>query len=360
MSFLINQRILLERVQARLKREIIQRITSEKSHITSLAFGPHPSELSYQSRKLYSKQTVVEIQHDRDGFLQGHLFQERMLLDVQNVVLDLKSGIIFTDGGKIVEESSSWPSLNLLLNSIPKPPKVNLLPHFQAPQVIAMSSNGFYHWLIEDLAPFIFAHNEFPGSTILVSENAPLYVKTFVEEYCANIKYVPRFAHLGHYTFVSKGPDTEWVHPEDILTLRNFFAPSMKETILGRKIYIPRINSSRSPAFEKELIMKLIKAGWVILETQGLSLDEQIEAISSAETVCGVHGAGLAGMVWMAPNTTVIELGSKNFVPCFSRLSAICNQNYSRIPYDDDDEVKNEDQVFSEIEAILAKKSYSE
>ena len=358
MSFLINQRILIERVRARFKREIIQRITTEKLHITSLAYGPYASELSFQSRKLYSKQTVVEIQHDRDGFFQGHLFQERRLFDVQNVVLDLKSGIFFTDGKKIVEESSSWPSLNLLLNSIPKPPRVNLLPHLQVPQVVAISSNGFYHWLIEDLAPFIFAHNEFPDSTILVSENAPFYVKTFVEKYYSNIKFVPRFVHLEHYTFVSRGPDTQWVHPQDILTLRNFFVSSMQPTILDRKIYISRVNSSRSPAFEKELVLKLIKAGWEILETQVLTLDEQIEAISSAEIVCGVHGAGLAGMIWMAPNTTVIELGTRNFVPCFSRLSAICNQNYFRIPYEDN-ELKNVNQIFSEIEAILYKENLS-
>ena len=358
MSLLINQRVLLERVKARFKREIIQRITTEELHITSLTYGPLASELSFQSKKLYSKQTVVEIQHHRDGFIQGHLFQERRLFDVENVILDVVSGIFFTDGRKIVEESSSWPSLNLLLNSIPKPPKVNLLPNLQAPQVISISSNGFYHWLIEDLAPLIFAHNEFPDSTILVSENAPIYVKTFVEKYYSNIKFVPRFVHLEHYTFVSRGPDTEWVHPQDISTLRNFFASSMKRTIIDRKIYIPRVNSSRSPAFEKELVLKLIKAGWVILETQGLSLVEQIEAISSAETVCGVHGAGLAGMVWMAANTTVIELSPRNFVPCFSRLSAICNQSYFRIPYEDD-ELKNEDQIFSEIEAILSKESFS-
>jgi capsular polysaccharide biosynthesis protein len=277
---------------------------------------------------------------------------------VQNVVLDSSSGILFTNDKKIIEESSSWPSLNLLINSIPKPPRLELLPKIKEQKVIAISSNGFYHWLIEDLAPFIFARSQFPNATILVFEGAPFYVKSFIEKYYSNIRYVPRFVLMDQYTFVSKGPDTEWVHPQDISILKEFFAPSIKKTVLGRKIYIPRVNSSRSPEFELALISKLADAGWVILETQGFLLDEQIEQISSAEVICGVHGAGLAGMVWMAANTTVIELGPENFVPCFSRLGEICNLQYFRIPYEVG-ETMNVNQVFSEIDTIISKSRFT-
>ncbi len=357
MPRLLNQRILLARLIARIKREIIQRVANEVSEIESIAFGPIKSETLFNAKKVYSNLTTIEIQHERDLLPQGHLFQERRLYGVQDVVIDLNSGILFTNHGKIIEESSSWPSMNLLLNSIPKPPTVGQLPNIREPQVICISSNGFYHWLIEDLAPFIFAQREFPNATILLSESAPLYVKAFAQKYYPNITIAPRFVHLEHYFFVSKGPDTEWVHPQDVLILRKFFASSMKEIITGRKIYISRVNSSRSPIFELALISYLTDSGWTILETQGLSLDEQIEAISSAEVVCGVHGAGLAGMVWMATGTTVIELGPRNFVPCFSRLSEICNLQYFRIPYEDD-ELMTENQVFLEIEAISARNRF--
>lgn len=358
MHFLVDQRLFITRVVARFKREIIQRIASEKSEISSLTFGPNASETIFERRTLYSKLTVIELQHDRDNAKQGHLFQERSLFDVQNVVLDSSSGILFTYDKKIIEESSSWPPLNLLINSIPKPPRLGLLPKIQEERVIAITSNGFYHWLIEDLAPFIFARNQFPDATILVFESAPFYVKSFVEKYYSNIQYVSRFVRMEQYSFVSKGPDTEWVHPQDISILKEFFAPYVKRMVPGRKIYIPRVNSSRSPEFELALISRLANAGWVIFETQGLLLEEQVEQISSAEVICGVHGAGLAGMVWMAANTTIIELGPKNFVPCFSRLGEVCNLQYFRIPYEVS-ETMNVNQVFSEIDAIISKSRFT-
>lgn len=331
----LAQRVLFKRMQARFKRGIIQRITSDDSDITSLSFGFNMTKTSFQRGVSYSKLIVIEMQHERDQLVQGHLFQERNLYHVQNVILDAYSGILFNDSGQIIEESSSWPVLNLLVNSIPKPPKKKHLPKVQYQQVIAISSNGFYHWLIEDLAPLLFATKVLPDATILVSENAPLYVRSFVEKYFSNIEFVPRFVSLDQYSFVSRGPDTEWVHPQDISILRDFFNLTIKQTISGRKLYIPRTNSSRSPDFEAALIVRLREAGWVILETQGLSLDEQIDAISSAEVICGVHGAGLSGMIWMAPNSTVIELSPRNFVPCFSRLGIICKHQYHRIPYEE-------------------------
>lgn len=317
----------------------MQRIATEDSDITSLSFGFNIPEVIFQRGVSYSKLIVIEMSHERDQLVQGHLFQGRNLYHVQNVVLDAYSGILFNDNGKIIEESSSWPVMNLLLNSIPKPPKKKHLPRVQNPQVIAINSNGFYHWLIEDLAPFLFASKILPGATILVSENAPLYVRSFIEKYFTNIEFVPRFVSLDQYSFISRGPDTEWAHPQDISILRDFFKSSIKQTISGRKLYIPRTNSSRSPDFEVSLIVQLREAGWVILETQGLSLDEQIEAISSAEVICGVHGAGLSGMIWMAPNSLVIELGPRNFVPCFSRLGTICKHRYHRISYEDNSDL---------------------
>jgi hypothetical protein len=339
MFFRLTQRVLFKRVQARFKRGIIQRIATEDSDITSLSFGFNIPETIFQRGVSYSKLIVVEMQHERDQLIQGHLFQERNLYHVQNVVLDAHSGVLFNESGKIIEESSSWPVMNLLLNAIPKPPKKSHLPRVQHPQVIAISSNGFYHWLIEDLAPFLFASKVLPDATILVSENAPLYVRSFVEKYFTKIEFVPRFVSLNQYSFVSKGPNTEWVHPQDISILRDFFTSSIKQTIFGRKIYIPRTNSSRSPDFEAALIVQLREAGWEILETQGLSLNDQIEAISSAEVICGVHGAGLSGMIWMAPNSTVIELGPRSFVPCFSRLGMICKHQYHRIPYEENEDL---------------------
>jgi capsular polysaccharide biosynthesis protein len=90
--------------------------------------------------------------------------------------------------------------------------------------------------------------------------------------------------------------------------LRSFFAPNIREREDAKRVYISRLNSSRSPNFEKELVYRLREEGWEILNTESMSLIDQVNTISSASTLCGVHGAGLAGMIWMTSGSQVIEL----------------------------------------------------
>ena len=320
------------RAKARFARGIIQLLGARHSNIIFLERGPVTSEIKFSRKALYSDLQSVESIHSRDTIKEGHIFAVRYLYTVENIVLDSVTGIVFSIDGKIVAESSPWPVGHLLLNSIPKPPRVKSLKYLSNPSTCLLTSNGFYHWLIEDLPLFLYISNQFRSHSILVHKNAPLYVRS-LQHIGNNPISVPRFVHLDTYTFVSRGADTEWAHPADIGILRTAFADLMQVQITGKKIYIPRLNSSRSPRFESELVELLKAQGWEILPTEGITLDEQIKRLSSAETICGVHGAGLAGMVWLSPGSQVIELSPPNFVPCFSRLSEVCGLQYRRISF---------------------------
>jgi len=320
------------RVKARFAREIIQRLGARQSRILHLERGPHACEIKFSRVELYSNLISVESNHARDMIKEGHTFALRYMYTVENIILDSLTGIVFSIDRKIIAESSSWPVSHLLLNSIPKPPRASRLKNISSPSSILIPSNGFYHWLIEDLPLFLFISKKLGSCSILEYENSPAYVRS-LQFMGGNTTRIPRFVHLDRYTFVSRGGDTEWAHPIDIEILRRTFTSLMQPRESGKKIYISRLNSSRSPLFERELTELPKAQGWEILSTEGMALGEQIKRISSAETICGVHGAGLAGLVWLSPGSKVIELSPPHFVPCFSRLSEVCGMQYRRIPF---------------------------
>lgn len=327
---------LISRIRAKTLREVLRFVGAKGSNIESLNFGEIKGDIEFSRGAKYSSILTVESIHSRDLLPQAHSYGERFLYTVEDVILDSATGILFTKAGKVIEESTSWPASNILLNSIPKPfpGRVTRLGKNEK-SLVSLPANGFYHWLLEDLGPFIFSFEHSSSPLVVVYEGAPTYVQSLLPMIDANVLKVPRFVHLDRYTFTSKGPDTGWPHPTDISILRSFFAPYLHKQEPNKRIYISRIGSLRSPSFEKELVLRLRDDGWDILNTEKMSLTEQVEVISKASTLCGVHGAGLAGMIWMSPGSQVIELGPKRFVPCFSRMSQICGMRYHRTPFDE-------------------------
>jgi capsular polysaccharide biosynthesis protein len=112
--------------------------------------------------------------------------------------------------------------------------------------------------------------------------------------------------------------------------LRNNFSPfyDSNEPTKNKKIYISRVYSSRSPSFELNLQEYLKSCGWNIMIAEQLSLAEQIRAVSSAEVLMGVHGAGLSHALWMKPNTKLVEIRFPASPNCFVRLAKAADISY--------------------------------
>jgi hypothetical protein len=340
-------RIHPSRIKAKVAREIIGRLGGSDSNITYLEGGPTLCEVEFKREDLYSKLITIYSTHSRDLIEEGHVFAPRYVYTVKNIILDSLTGIVFSINGRLIAESSSWPVSHLQLNPIPKPPASKFLRTVSVENLVLISSNGFYHWLIEDLPLTIYLQGRSKKYTAGLFKDSTSFAHSLFSGQ-KNLVGLERFVHLERYSFVSRGPDTEWIHPMDISTLRSFFQKSFNPTDKKSKIYISRVQSNRSPDFEKDLIKVLETEGWTILETQKMTLLEQVSQISSATVICGVHGAGLAGMVWMNPGARIIEISPENFIPCFSRLSEICDLKYLRIPYSDY-EMKNNSLLFKEI-----------
>jgi hypothetical protein len=341
----------LNRFFSYLKRLSIKYLIFKSGPPRQLFLDEVKANLNFEIVNRFSSNSYIEHFNKANRFTEGHAFESRFLIDATDVKVDIKSGLIFDQLSTVVSESSSWPADRILLGS-PYVPRIGALSIKNNIENIILPSNGYYHWLIEDLAPFLYClRNSEKSAQVLYYHNAPSYVIDLIRELPNISVAMPRGVQIEKVRFVTRGPDTGWPLNEDVFELRNYFLESLQKVKSTKKIYISRQKTTRSPKFEASLVEILEKEGWNILFLEEMSLREQIVEFSSATIVCGVHGAGLSGIVWMDSKAKVIELSPTRHVPCFSRLSSIVGCEHELIVFESEIFDLDAAQVFELIQS---------
>jgi len=305
--------------------------------IEILIHGENPYKSKFEIIDKYSELEHQSYLDYESNELIGHTFQESYHLKISEVILDAKTGILFTFDRKLISESSSWSPEFLSATTYTKPPRLNQGSRIiEGRPLIGLSSNSFYHWLNEDLPHYLYLREKLSNPLTIVSMKRPSFVSDFLNSNSIDYLEVPRYLKCNEYHFVTKKSNVGWPYSKDISIVRGHFGIHFSELIPGKKIYISRIGDSRSPSFEMELIQLLETNGWKIINTSKMTLAEQIAEVSSAEVLAGIHGAGLSGVNWMSPGTKLVEIGTDRFVRCFQRLAILNEIEYSRINYKSD------------------------
>ena len=106
-----------------------------------------------------------------------------------------------------------------------------------------------------------------------------------------------------------------------------------KEVVSGRKIFVLREGTHRRALnFSSTEAAKLQDAGFVLLDPAKLNADAQIELFAEAGLVAGIHGAGLANILWCKPGTRVVEIFHPRFQPnCYEILSGRLGLEYRAV-----------------------------
>jgi hypothetical protein len=290
--------------------------------IKALGFYPVPSESlerresevlqNFSELGTYSNSQSIAILDPRNGEVQLHEFNKRKFFEVFDVILEPRQGLIYTKQGNLIEQSSNWSPLENYF-SFPWNPK-HIRKQLRNTKFICLSSSSYWHWLIEDLPAVIFLTNHYPNSEILIAKDAPKYVIDFLVSLKVNYRMIQGPVLVNSLVFVGKGRDSGWPHPTDIEVLKNhgpFLDAKQKTT--GKRIYISRRAAKRSPINEEQVEVLFRKYGFEIVKTENLELLKEITLISQANILAGVHGAGLANMVWLEPGSRVIDIANVNY-----------------------------------------------
>jgi hypothetical protein len=344
----VKVEVFLSRVIAFIARRIISGVIKVVNPIVRLKDPENPYSANINLTHLLSK-NICFIAQDLDWTApSGFFIENREIISASRTTVDLKLWNIFIEKRKLIAESNSWGYEYLMRNPVPRPPLFtrNFKPT-RGTEPVILSSNGFYHWLIEDLPKTLQLLETLNNPLLVHLENPPRYVSDFVKLSGLNNIALPRFITFEELKFITSNSSTGWPIPADIEILRTYFRKNFFPINDDLKVYIPRLRDTRSPNFEEELVKRLESEGWTIFDAAKHSFSEQISMFSAAREVAGVHGAGLSAATWMSPGTRLHEISPERNVRCYSRLCSINEINYNRIVYSQDE--SESENVFKSI-----------
>jgi hypothetical protein len=181
---------------------------------------------------------------------------------------------------------------------------------------------NFSHWLLDGL-PRLACLDQFPADTkILVPLSNNHSMNGIIQESLEMLNLWQRcrptpeqHLNIEHYYFSSLTAMVSCHNPYAIHFLREKLLPLASTEIASpEKIYLVRNHPFRSILNNAEVTSFFQKSGWTAVNTDGLSLKEQIGLFSKAKAICSIHGAGLTHIIWAPPGCKVVELIPDNYL----------------------------------------------
>jgi len=291
-----------------LKRKVLKFFGDKPGRVTSLSREENSVDVQVELLSIYSQGLAQEIFDPRSNQLRGHYFQERKMVKVYNVVVEPKQGVLYSQDGKLIRESTCWPTFQFY-NSFPWNPVSNFS-ELQVDNGVILSSNPYGHWLLEDLPSTIEILNKHPYAVLLVAANPPKYVRDYLSRVENEIIYLNSPVKVRSLIIIEKGEDSGWPHPQDVCTLQNFRNKIVKLSGIDDsvRIYASRRKSKRSPINELEIEELFLNFGFEVHCLEDFNFYEEIKLISNCSYLAGVHGSALMNSIWMPEKSNVYEI----------------------------------------------------
>lgn len=271
-----------------------------------------------------------------NGKIQTFTKRKRFDLDQENLLFLDKSWKLYSGCGFMNNANQTW-----ILPSFSFPFKDEFVEHFhkelnQHGIKSTKHLNGFYfvftnvgytnyYHVLTELLPRLEFFLPFKGKMkLLVSESQPFFLKEAfqllgIDEH--DIQVIKHGIEYSADAFVTIPWGMNFI-PERF----NFLKNALGKTASNRKkrLYISRKNEkTRHILNETELLPLLDSYGFEYVETQNLSLNEQIRLFSESDFVISPHGAGLANMLWME-KPAFLEIRPENYEnECMSHLALV-------------------------------------
>ncbi|MEI7728322.1 MAG: glycosyltransferase family 61 protein [Verrucomicrobiota bacterium] len=199
--------------------------------------------------------------------------------------------------------------------------------------VVSRWQDGFGHWFF-DVVPRLALLAEFPPDTqILAPPELPGYQWETLRwlGLAERVRPTPeRHLILEHYYFSPPTILTGCYNPYGVFFLRrSFLCRAARDYEPPRRFFVRRVGKTRGMLNEDEVAAYLERAGWAIVNPEGMPMEKQIKLFAEAEAVCAAHGAALTHLVWARPGCRVYEICVDNYLNgCFEGLAEAVGSHY--------------------------------
>ena len=197
-----------------------------------------------------------------------------------------------------------------------RPPAVRLEGNWTS--VISRWSEGFCHWFVDALPRLALLQELPPDTRIIVPANLQGFRRDTLEWLGLMGRVRPTVEqHLSieNYYFCSPTNVTGLFDPYAVEFLRRSFLERRDTTYDSpQRFFVHRVGAVRGLVNEEEVLKMFHDRGWAVIDTERLTMAQQIQLFARAEHVCALHGAALTNLLWCKPRCRVIELVASTYM----------------------------------------------
>jgi capsular polysaccharide biosynthesis protein len=217
--------------------------------------------------------------------------------------------------------------------------------------------DNYYHWMIEIVPRLFLMKDELSNKTLIIHKTLLKFHIDVLSKFnfkeivfiddnelakCENISFTsfPNYYTNQFLDMASKRIKLIELNVNYLLMremsqwlLNNNSLLNKSTGFLNKKIYISRKKAfKRRIINELELEKMLVANGFVKVFLEDISFEQQVDLLNNSGIVIGCHGAGLANIIFMQPNTFVIDLINEHLHEfCYYTLASVANVNYCHV-----------------------------
>jgi capsular polysaccharide biosynthesis protein len=184
---------------------------------------------------------------------------------------------------------------------------------------------NYFHWLLDGLTRLAVREKIPEVTKILIPASPSGFVTETMRLLNLEHHVVPAPAECirpERFYFCSPTAMTGVWNPVGYQWLREKFSPHYAEPNSGSPVFLTRRGASRLPENLVEIEALFTSQGYHIIDCGALSVLEQIQALSGATAIAGLHGAAMTNLLWARPGTPVLEIFQPAYLnACYEQLA---------------------------------------
>ncbi len=206
--------------------------------------------------------------------------------------------------------------------------------------------DGYFHFVLESLVSLLYALQMRPNACVVVREaeyRRTAYFRQYIEllrqrGWIKDVRVVDADCIIApELAFAAYEPDSGLFCRSTVDLLREALLQKEDGRFGQRKIFLTR-KGKRQFVNQRELERLAMDNGYEVIDTDGMSVEEQIKLFGAAAKIIANHGAGLINLAYCKAGVSVTELFSPKWLnDCYFRLSTLGGLSYSCIIAGDED-----------------------